>query len=124
MHTWIAGDMLDTAVERLEAGLTAVSHDPTVTNGHALVCSCNSKRSLDALQVVGVAELADMIATDGGAELTCEFCTKVYVWCCDHCNQCALLAVTFQSVGLVSWVSARARVVCCVLIWTLLTLMI
>jgi molecular chaperone Hsp33 len=41
-------------------------------------CPCSEQRMLDALKLLGEAELKDMIATDKGAEATCEFCGEVY----------------------------------------------
>jgi molecular chaperone Hsp33 len=42
-------------------------------------CHCTKERVLDALPMLGEAELLDMIATDGQAEATCHFCNTVYV---------------------------------------------
>jgi molecular chaperone Hsp33 len=42
-------------------------------------CRCTKERVLDALPMLGEAELLDMIATDGQAEATCHFCNTVYV---------------------------------------------
>jgi molecular chaperone Hsp33 len=41
-------------------------------------CPCSEQRMLDALKLLGEAELKDMIATDKGAEATCEFCSEIY----------------------------------------------
>jgi molecular chaperone Hsp33 len=41
-------------------------------------CPCSEQRMLDALKLLGEAELKDMIATDKGAEATCEFCGEIY----------------------------------------------
>jgi len=41
-------------------------------------CNCSRDRMLGALKLLGRDELLDMIATDGGAEATCEFCRTVY----------------------------------------------
>jgi molecular chaperone Hsp33 len=41
-------------------------------------CPCSEQRMLGALKLLGTAELEDMIATDKGAEATCEFCGEVY----------------------------------------------
>lgn len=41
-------------------------------------CPCSEKRMLDALKLLGTAELEDMISTDKGAEATCDFCGEIY----------------------------------------------
>ncbi len=41
-------------------------------------CPCSEKRMLDALKLLGTGELEDMIATDKGAEATCDFCGEIY----------------------------------------------
>jgi len=41
-------------------------------------CGCSFDRVLGALKMLGTDELADMIAKDGGAEATCQFCGEVY----------------------------------------------
>ncbi len=41
-------------------------------------CPCSEQRMLGALKLLGADELEDMIATDKGAEATCEFCGEVY----------------------------------------------
>ncbi len=42
-------------------------------------CRCTKERVLDALPMLGEAELLDMIETEGQAEATCHFCNTVYV---------------------------------------------
>jgi molecular chaperone Hsp33 len=42
-------------------------------------CPCTKERSLAALQLLGEAELEDMIKTDGEAETTCHFCNTKYI---------------------------------------------
>ena len=41
-------------------------------------CGCSHERMLNALKLLGADELQDMIAKDGGAEATCNFCNEVY----------------------------------------------
>jgi molecular chaperone Hsp33 len=41
-------------------------------------CRCSFERMLNAVKILGEAEIADMIVTDGGAEATCHFCSEVY----------------------------------------------
>jgi molecular chaperone Hsp33 len=41
-------------------------------------CSCDHDRVLGALQLLGVDELLDIVATEGQAEATCHFCNTVY----------------------------------------------
>lgn len=41
-------------------------------------CPCSFERMLAAIKMLGEAEIADMIVTDGGAEATCHFCSAVY----------------------------------------------
>ncbi|MFE4106488.1 Hsp33 family molecular chaperone HslO [Almyronema epifaneia] len=41
-------------------------------------CPCSEDRMLGALKLLGQEELADMIAKDNGAEVTCHFCNQVY----------------------------------------------
>jgi molecular chaperone Hsp33 len=42
-------------------------------------CPCTRDRVLGALLLLGHAEIEDMIANDGGAEVRCEFCAEQYV---------------------------------------------
>ncbi len=41
-------------------------------------CKCSASRVKGALRMLGTDELTDMIEKDGGAEVTCHFCSKVY----------------------------------------------
>lgn len=44
------------------------------------LCDCSRERMEKALLSIGEAELRDMIATDGKAELTCHFCNSAYTF--------------------------------------------
>jgi len=41
-------------------------------------CGCTFERMMNALKLLGVTELEDMIEKDDGAEATCHFCGQVY----------------------------------------------
>lgn len=72
----------------LEEGLTAEAIIEKITEGLTLKyldeahyeyrCDCNHDKICRALISLGREELTDMIEKDGGAEITCQFCPKVY----------------------------------------------
>ncbi len=72
----------------LEEGLTAEDIIEKIAEGFLLKfldkvtysyrCDCNRDKICRALISLGKDELTDMIEKDGGAELTCQFCPKVY----------------------------------------------
>ncbi len=57
-------------------------------------CPCSEQRMLGALKLLGTVELEDMIATDKGAEATCEFCGEVY-----HVSEAQLATLVGELVG-------------------------
>jgi molecular chaperone Hsp33 len=52
----------------------------TILESHDIFfrCGCGQEKVQRALLTLGVTELRDMLAHDGGAEVTCEFCRKAY----------------------------------------------
>ncbi|MFZ4640830.1 MAG: Hsp33 family molecular chaperone HslO [Nodosilinea sp.] len=50
-------------------------------------CPCSLDRMLDALKILGEAELKDMIEKDKGGEATCHFCNQVYPITMDQLTQ-------------------------------------
>lgn len=72
----------------LEEGMTAEEIMEAVTKGLVLQylepadyeyrCDCSDEKISRALISMGADELLDMIEKDGGAEITCQFCPKVY----------------------------------------------
>jgi len=63
----------------LAAVLAGVETVPLEEYPACFACSCTHARVLGAILLLGRAEIADMIARDGGAEVTCEFCAERYV---------------------------------------------
>lgn len=55
-------------------GLEVMSRYPVTFS-----CSCSKDRVLNALAAMGKKELEDLLATEGKAEATCEFCSTQYV---------------------------------------------
>lgn len=70
--------------ETLEAAVCDIFHSmgPKVLNSiePRWECDCSRERTERALIALGREELQDMIDTDGGAELTCQFCNRAYAF--------------------------------------------
>ncbi len=62
-------------LEAVTKGLTLQYLDPT---DYEYRCDCSEEKIHRALISMGADELLDMIEKDGGAEITCQFCPKVY----------------------------------------------
>lgn len=79
---------LSTITTMLENGMSAEEVIESVAKGFALKyldgvdyayrCDCSEEKIARALISLGADELQDMIEKDGGAEITCQFCPKVY----------------------------------------------
>ena len=83
-------DQISALSERLDAGETLVSFALRVFGGLGCrvvserearyLCDCTRERVERALLATGADELADMIARDRGAEVTCQFCERAYAF--------------------------------------------
>lgn len=79
---------LSTITTMLENGMSAEEVIESVAKGftlkyldgvdYAYRCDCSEEKIARALISLGTDELQDMIEKDGGAEITCQFCPKVY----------------------------------------------
>lgn len=79
---------LSTITTMLENGMSAEEVIESVAKGftlkyldgvdYAYRCDCSEEKIARALISLGADELQDMIKKDGGAEITCQFCPKVY----------------------------------------------
>lgn len=64
----------------------------------AFGCSCTRERSANAIELLGAAEVAEIIEQDGAVEVTCEFCGAMYEF--DAVDaRLALKGGTFQVLG-------------------------
>ncbi len=52
--------------------------NPKVNQQVHFSCHCSQQRSLAGLKLLGKKELTDLLNEDGKAELTCQFCSKIY----------------------------------------------
>jgi molecular chaperone Hsp33 len=66
----------DDIVAAVLAGLDVQSLERQATR---FACPCTRERVFGAILLLGRAEIEDMIACDGGAEVTCEFCSEHYM---------------------------------------------
>ena len=62
-------------IEKIAAGFSVKYLEPAL---YEYRCDCNREKICRALISLGRDELTDMIEKDGGAEITCQFCPKVY----------------------------------------------
>jgi molecular chaperone Hsp33 len=67
------------ATDILAAVLAGIETTPLESYPARFACSCTRARVHGAILLLGRDEIADMIARDGGAEVTCEFCAERYV---------------------------------------------
>ena len=73
-----------TPADILTAVLAGVETSPLDEYPAWFACTCTRERVLGAILLLGHAEIEDMIARDGGAEVTCEFCAERYVVSADE----------------------------------------
>lgn len=66
------------------AVLAGLDTEPLDVQGARFGCPCTRERVFGAVILLGRAEIADMIARDGGAEVTCEFCAERYAVTADE----------------------------------------
>ncbi|MDB5095874.1 MAG: Hsp33 protein [Cyanobacteria bacterium RYN_339] len=71
------GLSLTAILEKALAGFQVdiLEEDQTVQ----FACHCDTRRVLDAIRVLGEAEIRDMILTDGQAEVRCHFCNDLHI---------------------------------------------
>jgi molecular chaperone Hsp33 len=68
----------NTPEELLEALFAGIPYKTLEKRALAFVCSCSRERIERVLLSLGKKELADMLARDGGAEVSCEYCRESY----------------------------------------------
>lgn len=68
----------------LAAVLSGLDVEPLHVQGTRFACPCTRERVFGAILLLGRAEIDDMIARDGGAEVTCEFCAERYAVTADE----------------------------------------
>ncbi|MFA5183753.1 MAG: Hsp33 family molecular chaperone HslO [Syntrophales bacterium] len=69
-----------TPEELLELIFADIPFKPLEKHTLALRCSCNRERVEKALLILGGEEIAELMAAEGPASVTCEFCLKQYVF--------------------------------------------
>ncbi len=67
-----------TAEEIIEAVMEGFDIKYLEASEYEYRCDCSHEKITRALISLGAEELSDMIQKDGGAEITCQFCPKVY----------------------------------------------
>jgi molecular chaperone Hsp33 len=70
--------------EILDAVLAGLDVETLDAQSTRFACPCTRERVFGAILLLGPAEIADMIARDDGAEVTCEFCAERYVITADE----------------------------------------
>lgn len=80
----------DALLDELDAGIL-LGERLAVLERHPLAfsCACSRERVERMLVSLGPVELADMVARDGGATVTCHFCTEVYAFDADALGRLA-----------------------------------
>jgi molecular chaperone Hsp33 len=68
----------------LQAVLAGLATEPLELQITRFSCPCTRERVFGAILLLGRAEIEDMIARDGGAEVTCEFCAERYAVTADE----------------------------------------
>ncbi|MBI3770973.1 MAG: Hsp33 family molecular chaperone HslO [Deltaproteobacteria bacterium] len=67
-----------TSRDILDAVLAGLDTSPLAEQSTCFACPCTRECVFGAILLLGRTEIADMIARDGGAEVTCEFCAERY----------------------------------------------
>lgn len=75
LTTVLNEDGVDAVIDQVLAGLT---HETVLRKSIEYRCNCSRERVADALRAVGAAELRSMASEGKPAEVTCQFCDKVY----------------------------------------------
>lgn len=75
LTTVLDQDGVDTVIDQVLAGL---EHETVLRKEIEYRCNCSRERVADALRAVGAQELRSMAAEGKPAEVTCQFCDKVY----------------------------------------------